>query len=169
MNRSLILGEDMLLRNCFMSCTISMVLCVVFAADSSASCWRWRSACRPRIHPTQPVCPEPASPHLTLSQIQPQDLPKSVASPDWRTHNGEEVTWLARVDDVQPRDPTAMRVKFISDDIVIDAYFSELEQLSLARQLRPGSIVVLQGIINMPYEKLALRLDRCQIVLVQAR
>jgi hypothetical protein len=104
---------------------------------------------------------------VALSQLQPTDLPKDSSGAEWSRFNHAEVTWIARVDGNQPTDPTAMRVKFISDDIVIDAFFADLEHLRLAKSLHPGAVVVLQGTIHMPYGKLALRLDACRILQVQ--
>lgn len=104
---------------------------------------------------------------LMLSRLQPIDLPKSVAAPEWGRLSGKEVTWLARLDSDQPVDPTAMRIRFISDDIIIDGYFTDFEHLKFAKTLRPGSIVVLRGTINMPYAKAAIRLDASRIMSVQ--
>jgi hypothetical protein len=104
---------------------------------------------------------------VALSQLQPSDLPKNSAGPEWDRFNHAEVTWIARVESNQPTDPTAMRVKFVSDDIVIDAFFSDLDHLGLAKNLRPGALVVLRGTIHMPYNRLALRLDACRILQVQ--
>jgi hypothetical protein len=179
------------MRRTFVSATMAFLLTSGISTSASACCWRTCSRCMPQsvsrlprahflcgrppraatlsiqeVGPRHPN-PAPTIPSVILSQLQPSDLPRSSTGAEWDRFNHAEVTWLARVDSHQPTEPTAMRVMFVSDDIVIDGHFTDLEHLTLAKSLRPGAIVVLRGIINMPNNKLALRLDACRIMGVQ--
>ncbi len=150
----------------FIPTTVGIVLWATLAADSRA-CGQRRHGCyQPPIYSISNVSPIAG---INLSQFQPVDMKTAVSRRGWQEVNGKEIVWLVRVDDDQPKDPSAMHVRFVNDDISIVAYFVDFEQLRLAKALPPGSVVVLQGVVNMPDARVRLRLDRCRIVLANAR